>query len=72
MKMLTIEEREELKKGAITTIEMVDNYPKKFDVMVCIWANGKTIDETITEVESQLRRLDFPATISSWEEVEDY
>jgi len=53
MEKLTVEEREELKKGAIATIEMVDNYPKKFDVMVCIWANGKTIDETITEVESQ-------------------
>lgn len=72
MKKLTVKEREILKKDALKTIEMVDNYLKKFDVMVCVWAEDKTSSEAINEVENQLRQIRFPSTISSCEEVEDY
>lgn len=72
MKKLTVEEREILKKNALETIKMVDNYPKKFDVTVCVWAEGLNKTEAINEVENQLRQIRFPATISSCEEVNDY
>jgi len=72
MEKLNVEQRETLRKKALETIKMVDNYPKKFDVMVWVWASGKSAEEAISEVEEQLKQLSFPATISHCEEVNDY
>ena len=49
---------------------MIENYPKKFDVNVCIWAEGKNEEEVIAEINNQLSRVTF--TISDITEVNDY
>jgi RNase H-fold protein (predicted Holliday junction resolvase) len=72
MKTIPLEKREQLKKEAEQTLKMLEHYPKKFDITVCVWAEGKSRTEAIEETKEQLKRIDFPATISSCEEVDDY
>jgi len=68
--MIPLETREQLKKEATETLQMIENYPKKFDVIICIWSEGKNEEEVIAKVNNQLSGVRF--TISEIIEVNDY
>ena len=66
------EERDRIKAKALADIEMVENYPKKFDVTIFGWMEGKSAEDVKEQVVQALNGSGLTYSFGDITEVNDY